>query len=76
MAARGAHWVRLGVVLGNGRAERIWEKLGFAEVRRRTGVPTGQRINTIRAMVKPLDDVGLKAYLCSVERDRPDSTLP
>jgi RimJ/RimL family protein N-acetyltransferase len=76
MSGRGAQWVRLGVVLGNGRAERFWEKLGFAEVRRRTGVQTGQRINTIRVMVKPLGNEGLQAYLCSVERDRPDSTSP
>jgi RimJ/RimL family protein N-acetyltransferase len=76
MTGRGAQWVRLGVVLGNGRAERFWEKLGFAEVRRRSGVQTGQRISTIRVMVRPLGNEGLGAYLRQVERDRPDSASP
>ena len=31
--ANGATWMRLGVVAGNGRAERFWEKCGFVEVR-------------------------------------------
>ena len=29
MRSRGAEWVRLGVVVGNARAERFWEKVGF-----------------------------------------------
>jgi RimJ/RimL family protein N-acetyltransferase len=75
MADRGARWVRLGVVLGNRRAERFWEKLGYAELRRRTGVQTGDRVSTIRVMVKALGHEGFDAYLRWVERDRPDSTL-
>ena len=51
---RGANWLRLGVVEGNSRAERFWEKCGFVEVRRREGLPMGTKVNTVRVMVKPL----------------------
>src|SRR5258708_32143537 len=30
----GASWLRLGVVAGNAKAERFWEKVGYREVRR------------------------------------------
>jgi hypothetical protein len=36
----------------------------------------GQRVNTIRVMVKPLGNEGLHACLRRVERDRPDSAWP
>ena len=39
----GAQWLRLNVAVGNTRAERFWERTGFAEVRRREGVRTAGR---------------------------------
>lgn len=72
----GAHWLRLGVVAGNARAERFWENQGFIEVRRRHGVDTGGRINDLRVLAKPLAGGTLAEYLALVPRDRPDSTLP
>jgi GNAT superfamily N-acetyltransferase len=71
--AQGAHWLRLGVVLGNERAERFWRASGFVECRKREGVEMGGQINTIRVMVKPLRGGMLADYLQSVPRDRPIS---
>lgn len=71
MRRNGAAWVRLGVVVGNGRAERFWERQGFTEVRRRDGLAMGQRINELRVMVKPLDGGRVEDYLTMVPRDRP-----
>jgi RimJ/RimL family protein N-acetyltransferase len=71
----GALWLRLGVVVGNHRAERFWEKIGYSEVRRREGVPTGRRNNEVRVMVKPLLGQPLSVYTELVPRDRPGSTL-
>jgi GNAT superfamily N-acetyltransferase len=70
-AANGARWLRLGVVQGNGRAERFWASLGYQQVRTRPDVVMGQRTNTLRVMVKPLGDDSLERYLSLVERDRP-----
>jgi RimJ/RimL family protein N-acetyltransferase len=70
MRASGARWLRLGVVAGNARAERFWEKLGFAEVRRRLGVQMGRRTNDLRVMVKPLEGGTVEEYLEHVARDR------
>jgi GNAT superfamily N-acetyltransferase len=72
MRAGGARWARLGVVEGNARAERFWEKAGYVEVRKREGVEMGKRINTLRVMVKPLDESSLEDYLALAARDRPD----
>jgi GNAT superfamily N-acetyltransferase len=72
MRARGARWSRLGVVEGNRRAERFWEKTGYVEVRRRNGVEMGKRTNDLRVMVKALADGDLPEYLALVARDRPD----
>jgi GNAT superfamily N-acetyltransferase len=69
--ANGAAWLRLGVVKGNGRAERFWESLGFIQTRTRTGVEMGKVTNTLRVMVKPLRDDSLERYLSLVPRDRP-----
>ncbi|MBL8351398.1 MAG: GNAT family N-acetyltransferase [Burkholderiaceae bacterium] len=74
--AAGADWLRLGVVVGNGRAERFWDKLGYREVRRRHGVPAGCRVNSVRVLVRPLRGQPLAAYLELMPRDRPDSALP
>jgi GNAT superfamily N-acetyltransferase len=73
-AARGgAKWLRLGVVAGNARAERFWEKAGFIEVRRRNAVEMGQRVNTLRVMAKPLAGGTIGEYTALVARDRPES---
>ncbi len=53
MQASGAQWLRRGVVVGNTRAERCWERPGYVEVRRRDGIVMGVRSNTVRVMVKP-----------------------
>ncbi|MGA0610187.1 GNAT family N-acetyltransferase [Caldimonas sp. KR1-144] len=76
MRASGAQWIRLGAVIGNAKAERFWEKMGYAEVRRRDGVPMGQRVNDLRVFVKPLGAAGVDDYLSVVPRDRPASALP
>jgi len=69
----GAQWLRLGVVEGNSRAERFWERCGFVDVRKRNGVEMGERSNTIRVMAKPLDGGTLREYLALVARDRPEA---
>jgi GNAT superfamily N-acetyltransferase len=69
----GARWLRLGVVQGNARAERFWERHGFAEVRIRAGVKMGTRVNTLRVMCKPLAGGTLAEYLALVSRDRPET---
>jgi GNAT superfamily N-acetyltransferase len=69
----GAFWLRLGAVAGNLKAERFWEKAGYKEVRRRTGVQSGNLSHTIRVFVKPPCASGLDEYLSLVARDRPES---
>jgi GNAT superfamily N-acetyltransferase len=68
---QGAQWVRLGVVQGNTRAERFWDRCGFIEVRKRAGVEMGRLTNTLRVMAKPLAAGTLSEYLALVERDGP-----
>lgn len=76
MQRSGAQWLRLGVVLGNARAEAFWQRMGYTEVRQRLNVDTGGRLNTIRVMAKPLmSDALFENYLTMVPRDRPDSVL-
>jgi len=70
--ARGARWLRLGVVDGNARAERFWRARGYTEVRRRYGVEMGRKLNTLLVMAKPLDSGALDEYLALVARDRPE----
>jgi GNAT superfamily N-acetyltransferase len=74
--AGGADWLRLGVVVGNVRAEAFWQRQGFSEARRRHDVDTGGRLNTVRVMVKPLAGGTLGDYLRQVPRDDPGSDLP
>jgi GNAT superfamily N-acetyltransferase len=69
--AAGAGWLRLGVVAGNARAERFWERSGFVELRRREGLRMGRKLNTVRVMAKPLADGRLADYLALVARDDP-----
>lgn len=71
--SNGAHWLRLGVVAGNARAESFWASHGYVETRTREGVEMGKRINTIRVMVKPLSGGTIEQYLSLVSRDRPDA---
>lgn len=73
MRGNGARWVRLGVVEGNSRAERFWERSGYLDVRKRHGVEMGKRMNTLRVMAKPLGSGTISEYLAVVARDRPDS---
>ena len=68
----GAMWIRLGVVEGNARSEKFWEKQGYVEARKRRGVEMGEKVNTLRAMVKSLRGGTLEEYLARVQRDRPD----
>jgi len=71
MVERGAHWIRLGVVAGNTRAERFWERSGYLQVRERGPLEMGRRTNMLRVMVKPLDGRTIAPYLALVARDRP-----
>ena len=73
MRRNGADWARLGVVEGNARAERFWERLGYLEARKRCGVEMGKLTNTLRVMVKPLGGGKLPDYLSRVARDRPET---
>lgn len=73
----GARWLRLGVVVGNTRAERFWQRQGFVALRTRDGVDVGDGCErTVRVMLKPLGQAALADYLHAVPRDRPDSLLP
>lgn len=69
---QGVKWMRLGVVEGNTRAERFWERCGYVETRKRHGLVMGQRTNTVRVMMKPLAGGTADEYLALVPRDRPD----
>lgn len=68
----GASWLRLGVVAGNRKAERFWEKAGYREVRR-LEEQLGSMTHTMRLMVKSLGGSDLDEYLREVPRDRPKS---
>lgn len=69
--ANGAAWMRLGVVVGNTRAERFWAACGYVPVRDRPGTQMGKRVVTVRVLVKPLAAGTLDEYLSLVPRDRP-----
>jgi len=73
MVERGASWVRLGVVAGNARAERFWERSGYVETRRRGPMVMGRKTNVLRVMVKALAGGSVDEYLALVERDRPSA---
>ncbi|HUP29599.1 MAG TPA: GNAT family N-acetyltransferase [Usitatibacter sp.] len=72
MRAQGARWLRLGVILGNHRAERFWRREGYVETRRRTGFRVGAQDNVLIVMGKPLDGGSIEELLSRVPRDRPD----
>ncbi len=71
--AGGAQWLRLGVVMGNARAERFWSRQGYVELRQRHDIPMGLRSNTVRVLMKPLAGGTAAEYLALVGRDRPDA---
>jgi GNAT superfamily N-acetyltransferase len=73
LRAAGAKWVRLGVIEGNARAERFWERNGYLEARRRLNVQMKERSQTLRVMIKPVAQAGLATYFELVARDRPES---
>ena len=66
----GGAWMRLGVVLGNVRAERFWISQGYRPVRQRHDVHMGVRTVTIQVMYKPLRGGSRDEYLELVPRDR------
>ncbi|MBK7369189.1 MAG: GNAT family N-acetyltransferase [Candidatus Eisenbacteria bacterium] len=72
MQESGADWLRLGVIVGNVRAERFWASLGFLETRVRDGVVYGKLTHSISVRVKPLEGGTVEEYLARVPRDRPD----
>lgn len=71
MKEEGALWLRLGVVAGNSKAERFWEKAGYTEVKRRAGMQLGNLTHTVRVLVKPMGSAGLEEYFRLIVRDRP-----
>lgn len=71
--SNGAQWLRLGVVSGNLRAERFWQRVGFTQTRVRTGIVMGKLENTVRVMFKSLEGGSQQEYLKLVKRDHPDS---
>lgn len=68
--ARGARWLRLGVVEANPRAHTFWRRQGYVEVRRREGFALGDHSHVLITMVKPLHANTLAQYLDAVPRDR------
>ena len=70
-SANGATWMRLGVVKGNTRAERFWAAQGYIPVRERHGIQMGNRITTVRNMIKPLQGGSIETYFALVPRDQP-----
>lgn len=74
LKASGAKWLRLGVVAGNVRAERFWERNGYLESRRRHGIAMRNATHTVRVMIKPLGEAGLSEYRNIVTRDHPDAS--
>jgi RimJ/RimL family protein N-acetyltransferase len=75
MRAQGARWLRLGVVRGNPRAERFWEKVGYVDVAERRDYPQGTLRHTLRVMAKPLAGGGIEEYRALVPRDREPAAL-
>ncbi|HEY2558670.1 MAG TPA: GNAT family N-acetyltransferase [Caldimonas sp.] len=70
MVERGAAWIRLGVVAGNAKAERFWQRSGYVQVRERGPMQMGLKTNLLRVMVKSLAGGSIERYLALVERDR------
>jgi len=73
MQKNGAEWIRLGVVQGNTKAERFWNKVGYIQLRERINVPSDMQVNTLRVMAKSLTECSFGEYLLLVPRDRQDA---
>jgi RimJ/RimL family protein N-acetyltransferase len=71
--SEGAQWLRLGIIVGNTRAERFWARCGYGQMRERGPVSYGLRQNMLRVMMKPLTGGAAADYLARVARDRPDA---
>lgn len=71
MRGKGARWLRLGVILGNHRAERFWRREGYVEMRRRDRFTVGSQDNVLLVMAKPLDGGSFDDYARLVPRDQP-----
>ena len=69
--AAGARWIRLGVVVGNGVAERFWKRHNFSQLSVRQGVLIEGKLNDLRVMAKPLGENQLSDYRALVLRDQP-----
>ena len=67
----GAKYLRLGVIQGNQRAYRFWEKSGFKKLKLLSGAELGGSLHHLRVMVKPFDSGCLASYFRLVPRDRP-----
>lgn len=70
MRSQGARWLRLGVVRGNGRAERFWQKMGYVDVAERRDYMLGDKRHTLRVMAKSLAAGNWDEYRDLVPRDR------
>lgn len=68
----GADWLRLGVIVGNVRAERFWAARGYVQTRVRHGVVYGRLTHSLSVRAKPLEGGTVEEYLARVPRDRPD----
>jgi len=73
--SNGARWMRIGVVKGNSRAVRFWERLGYLQTRTRDGYIMGRQTNILRIMYKPLAGGTRDEYLALIERDRPEEYI-
>jgi GNAT superfamily N-acetyltransferase len=71
MKARGARWLRLGVVDANPRGERFWRRVGYTEVRQRPDYETSGRKHLLHVMAKPLGPADWERYRRLVPRDDP-----
>jgi len=74
MRRAGAAWIRLGVVVGNARAQRFWERQGYLHTALRQGVDTGGKINDVQMLVKPLADGSVEQFVALIPRDDPASS--
>ncbi len=70
--ARGAQWLRLGVVEGNARGKRFWLRQGYLPARQRHGIEMGGQTHSLTVMCKPLTGGDIAGYYALAARDRPD----
>lgn len=75
MRSRGARWLRLGVVRGNGRAERFWQKMGYVDVAERRDHVQGKRRHVLRVMAKAVAGGSWDEYRRLVPLDREPASM-